>query len=177
VVTARGLAATSDEYGRFHFTCAITPHESRGSNFILKLDDRTLPSGFRAATKPVQVKRATRGKSLRFNFGVSIHRVVGLDIAGDVFEPDSTEIRHQWRSRIGLLLEELQKGPAVLRMSYVADVESKQLVERRLDAVKSAVMDAWTELACCYELVVEPEIYWRLGGPPEIPDEPKRISR
>jgi hypothetical protein len=38
-------------------------------------------------------------------------------------------------------------------------------------------MDAWTELACCYELVVEPEIYWRLGGPPEIPDEPKRISR
>ena len=47
VVTARGLAATTDTYGRYHFTCAIVPNESRGSNFVLKLDDRTLPSGFR----------------------------------------------------------------------------------------------------------------------------------
>ncbi|MHC4992925.1 MAG: SdrD B-like domain-containing protein, partial [Planctomycetota bacterium] len=38
LVTARGLAATTDQYGRFHITCAITPHEGRGSNFILKLD-------------------------------------------------------------------------------------------------------------------------------------------
>jgi uncharacterized repeat protein (TIGR01451 family) len=177
VVTARGLAATTDAHGRFHFTCPITPREGRGSNFVLKLDDRTLPSGFRASTKPVQVKRATRGKSLRFNFGVSIHRVIGLDIADAVFEPGSTEIRYQWRSRIGLLLEELQKAPAVLRMSYVADVESEQLVERRLDVVKSLVMDAWTELACCYELVIEPEVYWRLGGPPEIPATPEPTSR
>src|SRR6266581_4864844 len=46
VVTDRGLQATTDAYGRYHITCAITPHESRGSNFVLKLDDRTLPSGF-----------------------------------------------------------------------------------------------------------------------------------
>ena len=174
VVTTRGLAATTDEYGRFHFTCAITPREGRGSNFVLKLDDRTLPSGYRASSQPVQVKRATRGKSLRFNFGASIHRVVGLDIAGAAFQPDSTEIRHQWQSRIGLLLEELQKGPAVLRLSYVADVENERLVERRLDAVKMEIMNAWTDLACCYELVIEPEIYWRLGAPP---DKPKARDR
>ena len=41
VVTARGLAATTDAHGRYHLTCAIVPHESRGSNFVLKLDDRT----------------------------------------------------------------------------------------------------------------------------------------
>jgi hypothetical protein len=72
------------------------------------------------------------------------------------------------------LLEELQKGPAVLRLSYLADVESEQLVLRRLEAVKAEIMNAWTELACCYELVVEPEVYWRLGAPA---DEPKRTSR
>ena len=33
VVTARGLAATTDVHGRYHVTCAITPHQSRGSNF------------------------------------------------------------------------------------------------------------------------------------------------
>ena len=54
LVTARGLVATTDTYGRYHITCAITPNESRGSNFVLKLDDRTLPSGFRLSTRPVQ---------------------------------------------------------------------------------------------------------------------------
>src|SRR5229473_2248561 len=57
VVTATGLQATTDQYGRFHITCAITPNEDRGSNFVLKLDDRTLPSGFRMSTDQVQIKR------------------------------------------------------------------------------------------------------------------------
>ena len=66
-----------------------------------------------------------------------------------------------------IVLEELQKGPAVLRLSYVADVEGQSLVERRLDVLKSEIMSAWSELNCCYELVVEPEIFWRLGAPPD----------
>ena len=171
LVTARGLAATTDAHGRYHITCAITPHESRGSNFVLKLDDRTLPSGFRASTRPVQVQRATRGKALRINFGASIHRIVGLDIADAVFEPGTTEMRSQWQPRIGLLLEELQNGPAVLRLSYVADVESEALVDARLEVLKDQIMTAWEDLDCCYELVIEPEIHWRLGGPPARPKE------
>jgi hypothetical protein len=35
-------------------------------------------------------------------------------------------------------------------------------------------MNAWSELACCYDLVIEPEIYWRLGAPP---DQPKAVDR
>jgi len=169
LVTARGLAATTDAYGRYHLTCAITPHESRGSNFVLKLDDRTLPSGFRASTRPVQVQRATRGKALRMNFGASIHRVVGLDIADAVFVPDSIEMRNQWVPRVGLLIEELSKGPAVLRLSYVADVENESLVENRLQAIKDHILSAWEERSGGYELEIEPEIFWRLGGPPSIP--------
>jgi len=174
VVTARGLAATTDAHGRYHFTCAITPHESRGSNFVLKLDDRTLPSGYRTSTRPVQIQRATRGKALRINFGASIHRVVGIDVADAVFEPDSTEMRELWQPRINLLLEELQKGPAVLRLSYVADIEAESLVERRLDVMKDQIKARWEELGCCYELVIEPEIFWRLGAPAE---KPRRASR
>ncbi len=165
LVTARGLVASTDSYGRYHITCAIVPNESRGSNFVLKIDDRTLPSGFRPSTRPVQVQRATRGKSLRMNFGASIHRVVGLDVADAVFEPDSTTMRQQWVPRISLLLEELQKSPATLRLSYVADVEPEALVEQRLAILKSQITSAWEETGCCYELVIEPEIHWRLGGP------------
>ena len=65
VVSARGLAATTDAHGRFHITCAVVPREGRGSNFVLKLDDRTLPSGFRSSTDQVKIERATRGKALQ----------------------------------------------------------------------------------------------------------------
>ena len=172
LVTATGLAATTDNYGRYHITCAIVPNESRGSNFVLKMDDRTLPSGFRASTREVQVKRATRGKALRINFAGSIHRVVGLDIADAAFEPGTVELRMQWRPRIKLLLDELQKGPAVLRLSYLADVEEKALVKRRLDTLKGEIMSAWTDLNCCYQLEIEPIVFWRLGGPPDTARRP-----
>ena len=174
LVTARGLATTTDKQGRYHVTCAIVPHDSRGSNFVLKLDDRSLPTGYRPSTRPVQVQRATRGKALRINFGASIHRVVGLDIADAVFVPDSVEMRQQWLPRLTLLLDELKKSPSVLRLSYVADVESASLVDRRLNTLKSQIEDAWEEMACCYDLVIEPEVHWRLGEPADKKREGER---
>jgi large repetitive protein len=167
LVTARGLVATTDQHGRFHITCPITPRETRGSNFILKLDDRSLPTGYRMTTDQVLVQRATRGKALRFNFGATIHRVVAMDIADAVFEPDTAQMRRQWRPRIGLLVEELKKAPAVLRLSYLADMEDPGLVERRLAAVKQEILDAWRALDCCYELTVEQDVFWRRGAPAE----------
>ena len=174
LVTAQGLVAKTDAYGRYHITCATVPNENRGSNFVLKLDDRTLPSGFRASTRPVQVQRATRGKALRMNFGASIHRVVGLDIADSVFEPNEVVMRQQWVPRIELLIDELKKAPAILRLSYVADVEPEALVEKRLQSLKTQIGDAWEELNCCYELIIEPEIHWRLGKPAAQPREGKQ---
>ncbi|MEJ2602664.1 MAG: hypothetical protein P8172_05155, partial [Gammaproteobacteria bacterium] len=169
LVTPRGLAATTDAHGRFHITCAITPNETRGSNFVLKLDDRTLPTGYRTSTRPVQIKRATRGKALDFTFGASIHRVVGIDLADAAFEPDSVKLRRLWEPRLTLLLEELRKAPAVLRLSYLADVESPGLVDRRVEAIKDRILEDWQALDCCYELAVEPEVHWRLGEPPARP--------
>src|SRR6266567_7600069 len=167
VVTATGLEAMTDQYGRFHITCAITPNEDRGSNFVLKLDDRTLPSGFRMSTDQVQIKRATRGKALKFDFGASIHRVVAIDLSDAAFEPGTTEIRVQWRPRLNVLLEELRKAPALLRLSYVADTEDAALVERRVQAIKRQLTEAWDAKKDSYVLTIEPEVFWRLGGPPK----------
>jgi hypothetical protein len=185
LVTARGLQATTDQYGRYHITCAITPDENRGSNFVLKLDDRTLPSGFRMSTDLVQIKRATRGKALKFNFGASIHRVVGIDLSDAVFEPGTTVIRVQWRPRMNLLLEELRKAPAVLRLSYIADTEDAALVGQRVEAVKRQLTEAWHSTPSrakparagdsgdaanySYALNIEPEVFWRRGAPPKAP--------
>jgi uncharacterized repeat protein (TIGR01451 family)/fimbrial isopeptide formation D2 family protein len=169
LVTTNGLVATTDPYGRYHITCAATPDEARGSNFVLKLDDRTLPSGFRMSTNQVQVKRATRGKALKFDFGASISRVIGLDVADAVFEPGTTTMRIQWRPRVDLLLAELRKAPAVLRLTYVADIEDPKLVEQRVAALRQQITEAWEAMNCCYALTIEPEVFWRLGAPPPQP--------
>jgi uncharacterized repeat protein (TIGR01451 family) len=168
VVTDRGLAATTDAYGRYHITCAVVPNEDRGSNFVLKLDDRTLPSGFRMSTDQLVIKRATRGKALKIDFGASIYRVVAMDLSDAAFEPGSTAIRVQWKPRLDLLLAELRKAPAVLRLSYMADTEDAGLVDRRVKAVKQQVTDAW-DAATSYPLTIEPEIFWRRGGPVKQP--------
>jgi uncharacterized repeat protein (TIGR01451 family)/fimbrial isopeptide formation D2 family protein len=162
-VTARGLVATTDEYGRFHITCAVVPDEDRGSNFILKLDDRTLPTGYRLTSENPQVQRATRGKMLRYNFGATIHHVVSMDVADGVFEPGTTRLRMQWQPRIALLLKELGKAPSVLRLSYLAENESGGLVEDRLRVLKKEITGKWDG---GYPLTIETEIFWRRGSPP-----------
>ncbi|HKD79518.1 MAG TPA: SdrD B-like domain-containing protein [Candidatus Angelobacter sp.] len=170
LVTAQGLTAITDQYGRFHITCAIVPNEIRGSNFVLKLDDRTLPSGFRLSTDQLQIKHATAGKALKFDFGASIYRVVAIDLSDAVFEPGSTEIRIQWRPRVDVLLGELRKAPSVLRLSYVADTEDAALVERRMQAVKRQLTEAWDTEKDSYVLTIEPEVFWRRGAPPQKSD-------
>jgi len=165
VVTARGLLVSTDNNGRFHITCAAVPDEDRGSNFILKLDERSLPSGYRLTTENPRVQRATRGKMLRFNFGATIHRVVRMDVADGAFEPDTTEIRVQWTQRVDQLLDELRKGPSVLRLSYLGDVEPKGLALKRLEALKKEITSRWKQSGAGYQLTIETEFFWRRGAP------------
>jgi uncharacterized repeat protein (TIGR01451 family)/fimbrial isopeptide formation D2 family protein len=165
VVSARGIEAKTDQYGRFHITCAVVPNRDRGSNYILKLDERSLPAGYRMTTENPRVQRATRGKMLKYNFGATIHHVVRLDMADAVFDPGTTKMRPQWISRLGLLMEKLIKGPSILRLSYLGDVESASLVEDRLQVVKDEIKRRWADLDCCYQLEIETEVFWRRGKP------------
>src|SRR5437016_2537303 len=167
VVTPTGLQATTDRYGRYHVTCVIVPNESRGSNLVLKLDDRTLPSGYRMTTDQVQIQRATSGKALQVNFGASIYRVVAIDLSDAAFEPGTTEIRVQWKPRLNILVEELRKAPAVLRLSYIADTEDAALVKRRVEAFKRQLTEARDAANNGYVLTIEPEVFWRRGAPPK----------
>jgi hypothetical protein len=103
---------------------------------------------------------------LRYNFGATIHRVVAIDIAEGVFEPQRTELRMQWIYKLNQLLEELRKAPAVLRLSYLADIEDEGLVQARLETLKKEVAKQWALSAGGYRLHIETEVFWRRGGPP-----------
>jgi hypothetical protein len=102
---------------------------------------------------------------LRFNFGATIHRVVRLDVADAVFEPDSTTLRLQWAPRLEQLVGELQQASSILRLSYLADVESERLVGDRLDALKKEITRQWNRSGGAYRLTIETEVFWRRGGP------------
>jgi len=164
IVSARGLSVTSDKHGRFHVTCAAVPDASRGSNFIMKVDERSLPSGYRMTSENPRVKRATRGKMLSFNFAATIHKVVSMDLANDVFVKNSDEVHGLWEPRLNLLMQHLQKGPSVLRLSYLADTENEGLVNDRLDKLKEQIFKQWESINK-YRLVIESEVFWRRGGP------------
>src|SRR5262249_10672509 len=115
----------------------------------------------------VQIKRATAGKALKFDFGASIFRVVAIDLSDAAFEPGKTEIREQWKPRLDVLLGELRKAPSMLRLSYVADTEDEGLVQRRLDAIKRQLTEASDSNKDSYLLTMGPEFLWRRGAPPK----------
>jgi hypothetical protein len=163
LVTARGLEVRTDSNGRFHITCVLEPNPDRGSNFIIKLDERSLPVGYRLTTENPRVERATPGKILKVDFGAAIHRTVRLDLADAVFETDSTQIRERWYSQIDLLMDKLVEVPAVLCLAYTAEFEDLSLVKDRLQVIKREIERRWADLDCCYSLDVETKIIWRMN--------------
>ena len=71
VATVNGQLVTTDEYGRYHIACAAVPDARIGSNFVLKLDPRSLPLGWEPTTDNPRSIRLTRGKFGELNFGVA----------------------------------------------------------------------------------------------------------
>ncbi len=69
--TVNGQLITTDEFGRYHIACAAVPDARIGSNFVLKIDTRTLPLGWEPTTDNPRSIRLTRGKFGELNFGVA----------------------------------------------------------------------------------------------------------
>ena len=71
LATVNGQLITTDEFGRYHIACAAVPDARIGSNFLLKVDTRTLPLGWDVTTDNPRSIRLTRGKFGELNFGVA----------------------------------------------------------------------------------------------------------
>lgn len=144
VATARGLLVTTDAEGRFHVPCAAIPQMDRGSNFVMKLDDRTLPSGFRVTTENPRDVRVTRGKMVKLNFGATVHRVMRVELDGRAFAADKNALLPEWQARLPDIVKSLQERPSVLRLAYRAgngDEQGKQ----RLKALAEKLGDLYQE--------------------------------
>ena len=160
LATVNGQLITTDSQGRFHITCADVPNEQRGSNFVLKLDERTLPTGYRMTTPNPGVVVLTRGKMAKLNFGATVHRVVRIDVMNDAFEPGATTLRPQWTTAFNQVFPAIQSEKSVLRIGYGrTGAEDKSLATERMKVLVATVNDVWRRQYGTYHLVIETEFY------------------
>ena len=145
VVTARGLLVTTDAEGRFHVKCADIPNADRGSNFVMKLDERTLPSGFRVTSENPRDVRVTRGKMVKLNFGATIHKVVRIEVDGRAFVPGEGALQPEWAGSLQKLVPTLLEQPSVARLAYVADADGEAVAKRRLKALEKELLRLYRE--------------------------------
>ena len=157
LATPRGLLITTDAEGRFHVPCPDIPNPDRGSNFVLKLDDRTLPSGYRLTTENPRDVRLTRGKLSKINFGATIHRVIRLELSDAAFLAGSEQLLPEWQKQMSTLQEQLKLRPCVVRIAYARGTEAVALARLRTRAMRDDILRHWKEQKGNYTLLVETE--------------------
>ncbi len=155
VATVNGLLVTTDKFGRFHVACADLPDSDIGSNFVMKLDTRTLPEGYQVTSENPRDVRLTPGKITKLNFGAAVHRVVKLDIEDGAFVDGSKSLQPAWIAGIRDLIGILAEKPSVLTIIYHAANEPKSLVKARLAAIAKQVKEEWKRQGEPYRLTIE----------------------
>jgi uncharacterized repeat protein (TIGR01451 family) len=157
IATVTGLLVTTDPEGRFHVPCPEIPNQDRGSNYVMKLDVRTLPSGYRITTENPRDIRLTRGKVSKLNFGATIHRVVRLELSDAAFVPNTDTLLPAWQKQLDALPETLKLRPSVVRLNYQPGSDSPDLVKQRVAAISKQIKGRWTALKGQYTLDIETE--------------------
>jgi hypothetical protein len=158
IATVKGWLVTTDEHGRFHVPCAALPDSRIGSNFIMKLDTRTLPTGYRLTTENPRVVRLTAGKMTELNFGVAIGRVVRLDLSDKAFVPGSVKLEKQWEDGVDQLIEVLAQEHSVLRLTYVDPDTKRELAEARIRHIREQIANRWRMRRQSYPLEIETRV-------------------
>lgn len=161
LATVRGLLVTTDPYGRFSIACADIPDADIGTNFIVKLDVRTLPSGYRVTTENPRRVRLTAGKVVKLNFGAAINRLVKLDLNDKVFEPQAATLKPKWQAGLDTLVSALGAEPSSLRITYVG--ENGKLARARLAFVTREIERRWKASGGGYRLPIETRIVPQAG--------------
>ncbi|WP_166163001.1 DUF6923 family protein [Chelativorans oligotrophicus] len=155
VATVKGWLITTDEYGRFHVACADLPEARIGSNFIMKLDTRTLPTGYRLTTENPRVVRLTAGKTTKLNFGAAVGRVVRLELTDAAFAPDAAQLKPEWAESVDRLIGVLAEEQSVLRLTYFYGGVDRALAGARIMQARELIAERWRRRGGAYRLEIE----------------------
>lgn len=143
LVTPDGILITTDEFGRYSLPCAALPRNI-GSNFMLKLDTRTLPPGFRVTTENPRVVRLTAGKFAKMNFGVQQGRIVDIDLTATAFDSGTATPKAGLSGAVDGLIEQVKDDDPLLRLTYALSAgETPALARARLRAIEDLIQSRW----------------------------------
>lgn len=154
LATVNGNLITTDAHGRYHVGCADMPDGEIGSNFILKVDVRTLPTGYTLTTPNPNTVRLTAGKMVKLNFGASVGRVVALDLTDAIFAAEDGGAR-QVSQIVDQLVGILAKEPSKLKLTYHEGADGPKAAQQRLASVKALIAKRWSAKSGRYKLVIE----------------------
>ncbi len=165
LATVNGELVTTDEFGRYHIACAAVPDAQIGSNFVLKLDERTIARGYAPTGDNPQSIRLTRGKVSELNFGVQKAQTTALNLDANAFLPGTATLRPEVVKRLaGLRPQQAQR--LVFQINYRAqDGEDWALAERRAAAVKDALAEVFVKDWKAPEPVFEANVTRARGKP------------
>jgi uncharacterized repeat protein (TIGR01451 family) len=155
LVTAQGLLVTTDAQGRYHIVCPVQP-DAMGANFIVKVDERTLPSGYRLTTDNPETIRLTAGKVSKLNFGATIHHVVRVEVSDAAFQ--GNELRVEVAERVDVLVTSMKERAFVVRLAYAAAGESDATIAVRMQALRAAVSAVWKARDVRFPLRLEEDV-------------------
>src|SRR5476649_2384032 len=92
----------------------------RGSNFVMKLDERTLPTGYVVTTENPRSVRLTDGKMAELNFGATMRKIVRLELTADAFEAGAKNLKPEWLNKLDGVHDAAGNGPFVLNVVFTA---------------------------------------------------------
>ncbi|HMS20075.1 SdrD B-like domain-containing protein, partial [uncultured Sphingorhabdus sp.] len=165
LATVNGELITTDEFGRYHIACAAVPDAQIGSNFVLKLDERTIARGYAPTTDNPQSIRLTRGKVSELNFGVQKAATTAVDIDTNAFMPGTATLRPEIARKLATL-RPAEAVRMVIQLNYrVQNGEDWALAERRLAAAKTAVAELFAKDWGAAEPTIEANLTRAFGMP------------
>ncbi|MGB5863775.1 MAG: hypothetical protein WBG95_05705 [Sulfitobacter sp.] len=141
LVTPRGDIITTDKYGRFNVPCALLPDQRIGSNFLLKLDDRSLPTGYRVTTENPRVMRVTAGKLVEMNFGARLGNLIEIDLTATAFDGNAPS--GALMQGLSGLVAQIQDEPSAIVLRYYRGDEPVDTARARLRAAEDVLRKAW----------------------------------
>lgn len=139
VAAARGRLVMTDDHGRFHVPCADTPQQQTGSSFVMKVDPRTLPAGYRLTTENPRVVRLTAGKMTTLNFGAAPGRLVRLDLSDEAFLDGSLTLRKRWHKGLTTLIKLLNEEHTLLSLRYVGAGADHDFAAQRIETIRHQI--------------------------------------
>ncbi|MCB1387167.1 MAG: DUF11 domain-containing protein [Nitratireductor sp.] len=155
LATPDGVLILTDRFGRYSIACGAIPDRAIGSNFLLKLDAATLPTGYRVTSENPRVVRLTQGKAVKLNFGAANLKLVRLELTDRSFRAGTARPAPETIAELGRMLPLLEGEPSQLRIVYRREGEDAVLARERLEGIETLLRKAWAAKPRPTELLID----------------------